>query len=75
MGAELRTSEEIAGRSTPRPSLGRVRAAARLAGGSGPCGGLKPVLAEGREVDQEIDGVDEAFTESCLRIEHRFDCT
>lgn len=39
---------------------------ARLAGGGGPCGGLEPVLAEGREVDQEVDGVGEALTEVCL---------
>jgi hypothetical protein len=57
------------------PSLGvqrRVRAPARLAAWSRPPDRLKPVLAERREVDQQVDSVGQSLCECLLRIEHRF---
>ncbi len=42
-----------------RPALSRTAATIPATGGRG--GGLKPVLAEGREVDDQVDGAGKAL--------------
>jgi hypothetical protein len=75
-GAALRRSgadrEAAIANPTPRARTGRLRAAAGLAARRGSPNGLQPVLAERREVDQQVDGVGQPSCECRLRVEHGF---